>query len=163
MSTEKKQLTTWPIQNTNVLEEVYGTHKKRDLFIIERLAEGATQSELSKEFNLCQSRIAYIAINNKTLLDKLTFMTKFATKAGRLRLAFRFLQGRVSSKKDALEILDYIRKECEGDVLFKQQINQFINVSDEDLNSIIAKGLQEAIEVKAEVAEESKDVKGEVV
>ena len=151
-----KNLITWPVQNENLLEEVYGTHKKRDLFILERLAEGATQQELSKEFNLCQTRISYIAINNRILLDKITFLTKFSSKAGRLRLAFRFLHGRVSSKKDALEILDYIRKECEGDVLFKQQINQFINLSDADLDSIIKKGLQETIEVESKPAEEGK-------
>lgn len=154
MSKEEKKLTTWPIQNTNVLEEVQGIHKKRDLFILERLAEGAIQSEVAKEFNLCQGRVSCIAINNRVLLDKLTFMTKFSTKAGRLRLAFRFLQGRISSKKDALEILDYIRKECEGDVLFKQQINQFINVSDEDLDSIIAKGLQGIKDAGGEVTDE---------
>lgn len=155
MSKEEKKLTSWPIQNVNALEEVHGTHKERDLFILERLAEGATQAEIAKEFGLCQSRIAYIAINNRILLDKLTFMTKFATKAGRLRLAFRFLQGRVSSKKDALEILDYIRKECEGDVQFKQQINQFINVSDADLDSIIIKGLQEVKDVEGKVVNDN--------
>lgn len=160
MSKEEKKLTSWPIQNVNALEEVHGIHKKRDLFILERLAEGTVQTELAKEFNLCQSRIAEIAANNKTLLDKLTFMTKFATKAGRLRLAFRFLQGRVSSKKDALEILDYIRKECEGDAQFKLQLNQFINVSDADLDSIIAQGLQEATEVKAEVVEDKEGADG---
>ena len=153
MSKEGKALTTWPIQNINTLEQVYGTHKERDLFILERLAEGATQAEIAKEFGLCQSRIAYIVINNRTLLDKLSFMTKFASKAGRLRLAFRCLQGRISSKKDTIEILDYIRKELEGDVQFKQQINQFINVSDADLDSIISKGLQGVIEAEKEVIE----------
>jgi len=157
MSEEKNNLTTWPIQNQNFLEEVHGIHKKRDLFILERLAEGAIQAEVAKEFNLGQARVSCIAINNRALLDKLTFMTKFSTKAGRLRLAFRFLQGRVSSKKDALEILDYIRKECEGDTQFKQQINQFINISDADLDSIITKGLKEVVEAEGSIIETRED------
>ena len=156
MNKEEKKLTTWPIQNEALLEEVYGNHKKRDLVILEKIAEGVLQAEVAKEFHLGQGRVSRIAINNRALLDRLTFMTKFSTKAGRLRLAFRFLQGRVSSKKDALEILDYIRKECEGDVQFKQQINQFISLSDEDLDSIIKKGLGETVEVVGETIEAEK-------
>jgi len=154
MSAEEKKLTTWPIQNEALLEEVYGNHKKRDLVILEKLAEGVIQAEISREFHLGQGRVSRIAINNRALLDKLTFMAKFSTKAGRLRLAFKFLQGRVSSKKDALEILDYIRKECEGDVQFKQQINQFISLSDQDLDSIINKELGKAVEVAGETVED---------
>lgn len=153
MTKEEKKLSAWPIKNENFLEEVNGSHKRRDLLILERLAEGTIQAEVAKEFGLHQARISCIAINNRALLDKITFMTKFSTKAGRLRLAFRFLQGRTSSKKDALEILDYIRKECEGDVQFKQQINQFINLSDEDLDKIIAKELQ--VTKDAEVVKEA--------
>jgi hypothetical protein len=151
MSAEEKKLTTWPIQNENFLEEVQGIHKRRDLLILEKLAEGTIQVEVAKDFNLRQARVSCIAINNRALLDKLTFSTKFATKAGRLRLAFRCLQGRTSSKKDTIEILEYLRKELEGDVQFKQQINQFINLSDEDLDSIIKKGLQEVKDVKGKV------------
>lgn len=154
MSKEEKELITWPIQNPSFLEEVFGIqkNKKRDLLILEGLAEGITQTKLSEEFNLSQERISVIAINNKVLLDKLTFTTQFATKAGRIRLACRCLQGRTSSEKDTIEILDYLRKEVEGDAQLKLQINQLINVSDEDLNRIIEKELQAVKDVKGEVA-----------
>ena len=154
MSENNKKL---GLLNPQLLEEVFGTHKARDLYVLERLAEGAIQRELAEELNLRQSRIARIAANNRTLLDKLTFLSRFSTKAGRLRLAFRFLQGRVSSKKDALEILDYIRKECEGDVQFKQQINAFINVNDAQLDSTIMENLKKIVDIEGrglEVKEE---------
>jgi hypothetical protein len=128
--------------NPHLIEEVFGSHKARDLYVLERLAEGARQVDVANEVKLRQARISVIAINNRVLLDKLTFNSKFSTKAGRLRLAFRCLQGRVSSKKDTIEILDYIRKEMEGDVQFKQQINQFISVNDEQLDSVIKEGLE---------------------
>lgn len=142
MSKENKNLHSWPHKNPQFLEEVQGTNKRRDLYILELLADGALQVEVAKELGLDKSRIAQIASINKTFLDKLTFQSRFATKAGRLRLAFRFLAEKASSKKDPIEILDYIRKEIEGDVQFKQQINQFINYSDEALDEIIKDGVK---------------------
>lgn len=142
MSEAKKELQSLPVNNINFLEEVHGTNKARDLYILERLSEGALQEDVAKEVQVVRTRISQIANENRTLLDRLTFVAKFSTKAGRLRLAFRCLQGRISSKKDTIEILDYIRKEMEGDIQFKQQINQFINYSDEALDEIIKDGIK---------------------
>ena len=148
MNDNTMRLRSWPHNNPNYLEEVQGKNKARDLYVLERLADGGLQHEVAKEVNLNRTRVTQIAIANRSLLDKLTFTTKFATKAGRLRLAFRCLQGRISSKKDTIEILDYIRKEMDGDVQFRQQINQFINISDEELDSIITRGFQDVTEVE---------------
>lgn len=156
MTNNNKSLQPWPLQNSQLLEEVYGSNKSRDMYILERLAEGILGIDIAQEVGLDNSRITQIARDNRTLLDKLTFTTRFSSKAGRLRLAFKCLQGRISSKKDTIEILDYVRKELEGDVQFKQQINQFIGVKDEDLDTIILQGLN-SIEKLPEQSEGQKE------
>ena len=119
MSEEKKDE-----QKSKEIERVFGYNKERDLFILQTLANGYTYREtltfVAEQFPneglKSEGDITRIKNNNRELLDELTFKSEFVTKAGRLRQAMRYMrQGKDRSKKDGIDILDYIRKEQEGE------------------------------------------------
>lgn len=100
----------------DIIDRVRGRKKKLYLSILLLLAEGFTQEKVSEIIRLTQSRISVIAKYNRELLDALTLKSEMAVKGGRLRKAFRIVQGkRERSDKDLLDWLEYIRKEVEGE------------------------------------------------
>ena len=119
MSEEKKDE-----QKSKEIERVFGYNKERDLFILQTLANGYTYREtltfVAEQFPneglKSEGDITRIKNNNRELLDELTFKSEFVTKAGRLRQAMRYMrQGKDRSKKDGIDILEYIRKEQENE------------------------------------------------
>ena len=114
MSEEKKDE-----QKSKEIERVFGYNKERDLFILQTLANGYTYREtltfVAEQFPneglKSEGDITRIKNNNSELLDELTFRSEFATKAGRLRQAMKYMRGKDRSKKDGIDILEYIRKE----------------------------------------------------
>ena len=106
------------------IRRVFGYNKERDLFILKCLANGYTLREIldfvatqfpTKKLE-SEGRISQIKEDNRELLDELTFKSEFVTKAGRLRQAMRYMrQGKDRSKKDGIDILEYIRKEQENE------------------------------------------------
>ena len=114
MSEEKKDE-----QKSKEIERVFGYNKERDLFILQTLANGYTYREtltfVAEQFPnerlKSEGDITRIKNNNRELLDELTFRSEFATKAGRLRQAMKYMRGKDRSKKDGIDILEYIRKE----------------------------------------------------
>jgi len=114
MSEEKKDE-----QKSKEIERVFGYNKERDLFILQTLANGYTYREtltfVAEQFPneglKSEGDITRIKNNNRELLDELTFKSEFATKAGRLRQAMKYMRGKDRSKKDGIDILEYIRKE----------------------------------------------------
>ncbi len=115
------------MKQTKLLNDVKGIKKSRNLLILSALSEGGQQVAVAKQFNLNKSTISRIASKNKELLDHLTFNASFASKAGRLRIAFQEIQRKIgTSKKDLIDCLEYVRKEIEGDKAF---FEQYINVS----------------------------------
>ena len=107
-------------EESKKIERVFGYNKERDLFILKYLANGYTLREIldfvAKQFPTkkleSEGRISQIKEDNRELLDELTFKSEFVTKAGRLRQAMRYMrQGKDRSKKDGIDILEYIRKE----------------------------------------------------
>ena len=114
MSEEKKDE-----KKSKEIERVFGYNKERDLFILQTLANGYTYREtltfVAEQFPneglKSEGDITRIKNNNRELLDELTFKSEFATKAGRLRQAMKYMRGKDRSKKDGIDILEYIRKE----------------------------------------------------
>jgi len=107
----------------DIVERIEGRKKERNYFILQALAKGYTQKQVSdilaeQNIKLSQNRISEIASENQELLDELTFKNDFAVKAGRIRIASRILQKKLSkkeeSKKDILDWLEYLRREEEG-------------------------------------------------
>ena len=111
-------------EESKKIERVFGYNKERDLFILKYLANGYTLREIldfvatqfpTKKLE-SEGRISQIKEDNRELLDELTFKSEFVTKAGRLRQAMRYMrQGKDRSKKDGIDILEYIRKEQENE------------------------------------------------
>ena len=106
-------------EESKKIERVFGYNKERDLFILKYLANGYTLREIldfvatqfpTKKLE-SEGRISQIKEDNRELLDELTFKSEFATKAGRLRQAMKYMRGKDRSKKDGIDILEYIRKE----------------------------------------------------
>lgn len=103
----------------NEESRVFGNHKQRDLWILQRLGEGYTQQEvlalLEEESaeKLTKGRISQIVEVNREFLDEITHKMELAVKAGRLRKAFQLIRKMENSKKDPLDILEYIRKEMQ--------------------------------------------------
>ncbi|MBW2044318.1 MAG: helix-turn-helix domain-containing protein [Deltaproteobacteria bacterium] len=103
------------MKQLELLSRVKGVKKRRDLLILLALAEGAKQTEVAQTCGLNKSTISRIQNRNKELLDELTLKANLATKAGRLRRAYREINKKTDSKKDLLDWLEYVRKEIEGD------------------------------------------------
>lgn len=108
--------------NSNSIEKVHGNNKARDFIILQMLAEGTTQNKImdilatmEKPIIVSQGRFSQIKLNNLELLNELTLKSPLATSAGRLRLAMTALKGKTSSSKDMIDILDYMRKEQQGE------------------------------------------------
>ena len=101
------------------IRRVFGYNKERDLFILKCLANGYTLQEtldfVAEQFPNkkleSEGRISQIKEDNRELLDELTFKADLSTKAGRLRQAMKYMRGKDRSKKDGIDILEYIRKE----------------------------------------------------
>ena len=111
-------------EKIQLVERVFGSNKERDLFILQAIADGFSYHQVLNTVNqefpdqkLADiTRISQIAKANRELLDELTFRGEFVTKAGRLRQAMRYMrQGKDRSKKDGIDILEYIRREQEGE------------------------------------------------
>ena len=107
-------------EESKKIERVFGYNKERDLFILKYLANGYTLQEtldfVAEQFPNkkleSEGRISQIKEDNRELLDELPFTADLSTKAGRLRQAMRYMrQGKDRSKKDGIDILEYIRKE----------------------------------------------------
>ena len=110
------------------ITRIKGIKKRRDFLILQALAIGEKQTSVAEEFVLHKSVISRIAKRNLELLNELTLRAELATKAGRLRIAFNEIRGKVGqSKKDLLDWLEYIHKELEsekGTVINNQVFNR---------------------------------------
>ena len=103
------------------IRRVFGYNKERDLFILKCLANGYTLQEtldfVATQFPTkkleSEGRISQIKEDNRELLDELTFKADLSTKAGRLRQAMKYMRGKDRSKKDGIDILEYIHKELQ--------------------------------------------------
>jgi len=103
------------------IRRVFGYNKERDLFILKCLANGYTLQEtldfVAEQFPNkkleSEGRISQIKEDNRELLDELTFKADLSTKAGRLRQAMKYMRGKDRSKKDGIDILEYIHKELQ--------------------------------------------------
>ena len=116
------------IDNTNLLDRIVGTNKKSDLFVLQQLIEGYTHREISRHLRITRSRVTQIADSNRDLLDELTLKATLAIKAGHIRKAIRFLRGKDKSKKDPIDILDYMRKEMRDEGRHPIEINIISNI-----------------------------------
>ena len=102
---------------------IVGYNKARDVIILKYLAEGNTQDEvvsILKEYDppieISRNRISVIKTQNLNLLNELTLKAPLSSKAGRLRRAMIVAKNKMTSKKDIIDILDYMRKEEQGEV-----------------------------------------------
>jgi hypothetical protein len=99
-----------------LLDRVIGEKKERDLAVLQMIAEGYTGDEIGFLFKLVKSRISQIHKANKQLCDELTLTAELATKAGRLRKAFRVLRRKGDhTLSDSLDWIKFVRTEIEGE------------------------------------------------
>lgn len=99
-----------------LLDRIIGTKKELYLSILKALALGLTEEKTGELFRITKGRVSQIFKANKGVCDELTMQAELATKAGRLRLAYRLTDYKnCNTKKDPIDCLEYIRKEIEGD------------------------------------------------
>lgn len=103
-------------KDIKLLDRVISSNKARDFLILQQLAEGFTEEEVAKNFNLTEGRISQILKPNKALRDELTMRSELAEKAGRIRYAYKQLRKKKDrSHKDSLDWLQYVKSEIVGD------------------------------------------------
>ena len=102
----------------------------RDAKIISLYAtEHLTHEEIGKQFGITKQRVGKILYNNKHLLE----IDIKSEKIRRYNILSRELSKAEPSKKDRIDILAEMRKECEGDSV-TNIITQFLNVTPADKN-----------------------------
>jgi len=115
--------TVYEIKPKDYIARVQGMEalRERNLRIILLYSDGYVQEEIAHSFGLTQRAISKILNANVDLVNELTIKIGLANKGGRIRFVKRLVHNALknpkglSLKSDAIDILNYLRKEMEGD------------------------------------------------